>query len=252
MENVHSETYSLLIESYIKDLSEKQRLFHAIETIPCIRDKASWALRWIKETKSFAERLVAFACVEGIFFSGSFCAIFWLKKRGKMPGLTFSNELIARDEGLHCEFACLLYNTMLKNKLDEKTVHEIVTNAVKIEKEFVCKAIPVHLIGMNSKWMSLYIEFVADRLVVALGYEKIWNTKNPFEWMDMISLQGKSNMFERRIGDYQKVRSEKKNPVLGWRYGINKENSCIRNISNYRRILILTLFCNQLMVGFLL
>jgi ribonucleoside-diphosphate reductase subunit M2 len=205
MENIHSETYSLLIESYIKDLSEKNKLFHAIETIPCIKEKALWALKWINGAESFAERLVAFACVEGIFFSGSFCAIFWLKKRGKMPGLTFSNELIARDEGLHCEFACLLYTTMLKQKLPQKTIHTIVSHAVQIEKEFVCKAIPVHLIGMNADLMSQYIEFVADRLIAALGYEKIWNVKNPFEWMEMISLQGKTNFFEKRVGDYQKA-----------------------------------------------
>jgi len=161
-------------------------------------------MRWIKSGKNFAERLVAFAAVEGIFFSGSFCSIFWLKKRGKMPGLTFSNELISRDEGLHCDFACLLYS-MLKKKLSEKTVHEIIQHAVKIEKGFVCDSLPVDLIGMNSKLMSEYIEFVADRLLDALGYEKIWKTKNPFEWMEMISLQGKTNFFEKRVGEYQKA-----------------------------------------------
>jgi len=204
MENIHSETYSLLLDTYIKETVERTRLFHAIETIPCIQEKASWAMRWIKSSTSFAERLVAFAAVEGIFFSGSFCAIFWLKKRGKMPGLTFSNELISRDEGLHCDFACLLYS-MLKNKLSQKTVHEIIKHAVKIEKEFVCDSLPVDLIGMNSKLMSEYIEFVADRLLDALGYDKVWNTKNPFDWMEMISLQGKTNFFEKRVGEYQKA-----------------------------------------------
>lgn len=204
MENVHSETYSLLLDTYIKETAEKHKLFHAIETIPCIQEKAQWALKWIKSSTSFAERLVAFAAVEGIFFSGSFCAIFWLKKRNKMPGLSFSNELISRDEGLHCDFACLLYS-MLKKKLPQKRIHEIIQHAVKIEKEFVCDAIPVSLIGMNALKMSEYIEFVADRLLDALGCEKIWNTKNPFEWMEMISLQGKTNFFEKRVGEYQKA-----------------------------------------------
>jgi len=204
MENIHSETYSLLIDTYITDSREKEKLFNAIETVPAVSKKAHWALKWITKSDSFATRLVAFACVEGIFFSGSFCAIFWLKKRGKMPGLTFSNELISRDEGLHTDFACLLY-TMLANKLTQEQIHSIVREAVEIEKEFVCEALPVDLIGMNSKLMSQYIQFVADRLVVALGYEKIFNVTNPFEWMEMISLQGKTNFFEKRVGDYQKA-----------------------------------------------
>jgi ribonucleotide reductase beta subunit family protein with ferritin-like domain len=204
MENIHSETYSLLLDTYIKDTAEKQRLFHSMENIQCVRDKASWAMKWIESDNSFAERLVAFSAVEGIFFSGSFCAIFWLKKRGMMPGLTFSNELISRDEGLHCDFACMLYN-MLENKLEESTIHEIITSAVAIEKNFVCDSIPVRLIGMNSEMMSQYIEFVADRLLDALGCSKIWNTANPFEWMEMISLQGKTNFFEKRVGEYQKA-----------------------------------------------
>ena len=204
MENVHSETYSLLIDTYIRDTKEKTCLFHAMETIPCVKEKAQWAMRWISSTNSFAERLVAFAAVEGIFFSGSFCAIFWMKKRGLMPGLTFSNELISRDEGLHCDFACLLYK-MLKNKLTTDVVQNIIRDAVKIEIEFVCESIPVALIGMNSKLMSQYIEFVADRLLVALGCPKIYNVVNPFEWMEMISLQGKTNFFEKRVGEYQKA-----------------------------------------------
>jgi ribonucleoside-diphosphate reductase beta chain len=204
MENVHSEMYSLLIDTYIKDKIEKNKLFNAMETIPVIKRKAEWAIRWIKSpTASFAERLVAFAVVEGIFFSGAFCSIFWLKKRGIMPGLTFSNELISRDEGLHFEFACLLYS-ILRNRLSQSRVEEIVRDAVNIEKEFICDAIPVRLIGMNSDLMSQYIEFVADRLVNALGYTKIYNVKNCFEWMEMISLQGKTNFFEKRVGEYQK------------------------------------------------
>ncbi|WP_207429660.1 ribonucleoside-diphosphate reductase small subunit [Pedobacter sp. SYSU D00535] len=202
MENIHSETYALLIDTYIKDATEKDRLFHAIDTVPCVKKKAEWALRWI-ENGSFAERLVAFAAVEGIFFSGSFCSIFWLKKRGLMPGLTFSNELISRDEGLHCEFACLLYS-MLKNKLPESQVHQIIRDAVEIEKEFITDALPVALIGMNAKLMSQYIEFVADRWLSELGYSKIYNATNPFDFMEMISLQGKTNFFEKRVGDYQK------------------------------------------------
>lgn len=204
MENIHSETYSLLIDTYIKDSTEKAKLLNAIETIPAIQEKAKWALRWIKESKGFAERLVAFAAVEGIFFSGSFCSIFWLKKRGLMPGLTFSNELISRDEGLHCDFACLLYS-MLQHKLSQETVQEIIQDAVRIEKVFVTESIPVALIGMNADMMSIYIEFVADRLLVALGYEKLYKSSNPFEWMEMISLQGKTNFFEKRVGDYQKA-----------------------------------------------
>ena len=202
MENIHSETYALLIDTYIKDPKEKDRLFHAIDTVPAVKKKAEWALRWI-ENGSFAERLVAFAAVEGIFFSGSFCSIFWMKKRGLMPGLTFSNELISRDEGLHCEFACLLYS-MLKNKLSEKEVHGIIADAVAIEKEFITDALPVDLIGMNAKLMQQYIEFVADRWLTELGYSKIFNATNPFDFMELISLQGKTNFFEKRVGEYQK------------------------------------------------
>lgn len=202
MENIHSETYALLIDTYIKDPAEKDKLFHAIDTVPCVGKKAEWALRWI-ENGSFAERLVAFAAVEGIFFSGSFCSIFWLKKRGLMPGLTFSNELISRDEGMHCEFACLLYK-MLENRLSKEAVTAIITDAVEIEKEFISDALPVSLIGMNAKLMSQYIEFVADRWLVELGYPKVYNATNPFDFMEMISLQGKTNFFEKRVGDYQK------------------------------------------------
>jgi ribonucleoside-diphosphate reductase beta chain len=202
MENIHSETYAQLIDTYIKDPQEKHRLFHAIETVPAVQKKAEWALRWIKNG-SFAERLVAFAAVEGIFFSGSFCSIFWMKKRGLMPGLTFSNELISRDEGLHCEFACLLYS-MLENKLSHEAVLAIITDAVVIEKEFITVALPVDLIGMNAKLMQQYIEFVADRWLGELGYPKHFNTANPFDFMEMISLQGKTNFFEKRVGDYQK------------------------------------------------
>jgi len=204
MENIHSETYSLLIDTYIKSTAEKSHLFNAIDTLDCVRKKADWALRWI-EKGSFAERLVAFAAVEGIFFSGSFCSIFWLKKRGLMPGLSFSNELISRDEGLHCDFACLLYTKHLVNKLPKEQVRDIITNAVEIEKEFVADAIPVKLIGMNSDLMCQYIEFVADRLLLELGNEKVYNTTNPFDFMEMISLQGKSNFFEKRVGEYQKA-----------------------------------------------
>jgi ribonucleoside-diphosphate reductase beta chain len=202
MENIHSETYALLIDTYVKDPAEKDRLFHAIETVPAVKKKAEWALRWINNG-NFAERLVAFAAVEGIFFSGSFCSIFWLKKRGLMPGLTFSNELISRDEGLHCEFACLLYK-MLENRLTEDAVQKIILDAVVIEKEFITEALPVGLIGMNSALMSQYIEFVADRWLSELGYSKVYNTANPFDFMEMISLQGKTNFFEKRVGDYQK------------------------------------------------
>jgi ribonucleoside-diphosphate reductase beta chain len=204
MENVHSETYSLLIDTYIKGTAEKAHLFNAIDTLDCVKKKADWALRWIDEG-SFAERLVAFAAVEGIFFSGSFCSIFWLKKRGLMPGLSFSNELISRDEGLHCDFACLLYNNHLNNKLSKEQVQKIITDAVEIEKEFVTDAIPVRLIGMNSELMGQYIEFVADRLLNELGNEKVYNTSNPFDFMDMISIQGKTNFFEKRVGEYQKA-----------------------------------------------
>ena len=205
IENIHSETYSLLIDTYIKDPAEKEKLFHAIETVPCVKKKAEWALRWInKKNSSFAERLVAFAAVEGIFFSGSFCSIFWLKERGLMPRLSFSNELIFRDEGLHCDFACLLYN-ILQSKLSTERVHEIISNAVEIEKEFVSDALPVDLIGMNAKLMCQYIEFVADRLLVALGYPRLFNATNPFDFMELISLQGKTNFFEKRVGEYQKA-----------------------------------------------
>ncbi len=204
IENIHSETYSLLIDTYIKDSKEKATLFNAIDTLDCVKKKAEWALRWI-EKGSFAERLVAFAAVEGIFFSGSFCSIFWLKKRGLMPGLCFSNELISRDEGLHCDFACLLYSNHLVNKLDKAQVEEIIRDAVAIEKEFVTEALPVKLIGMNSDLMSQYIEFVADRLLMELGNEKIYNVTCPFDFMEMISIQGKSNFFERRVGEYQKA-----------------------------------------------
>lgn len=203
MENIHSETYALLIDTYIKDQFEKNKLFNAIETVPAVKRKAEWALRWI-EQGTFAQRLVAFAAVEGIFFSGSFCSIFWLKKRGLMPGLTFSNELISRDEGLHCEFACLLYS-MLSNKLSQQEVHTIIADAVAIEKEFITNALPVDLIGMNAKLMQQYIEFVADRWLAELGYDKMFHASNPFDFMEMISLQGKTNFFEKRVGDYQKA-----------------------------------------------
>jgi ribonucleoside-diphosphate reductase beta chain len=204
MENIHSETYSLLIDTYIKDTKEKNHLFNAMDTLECVKKKAEWALRWI-DKGSFAERLVAFAAVEGIFFSGSFCSIFWLKKRGLMPGLTFSNELISRDEGLHCDFACLLYNSHVINKLSKEDVRKIITDAVEIEKEFVTDALPVRLIGMNSDLMGQYIEFVADRLLNELGNEKVYNVANPFDFMDMISIQGKTNFFEKRVGEYQKA-----------------------------------------------
>lgn len=202
IENIHSETYSLLIDTYIKDPEEKNRLFHAIDTVPAVSQKAEWALRWI-ENGSFAERLIAFAAVEGIFFSGSFCSIFWLKKRGLMPGLSFSNELISRDEGLHCDFACLLYSQMI-HKLPEQQVQDIITNAVEIEKQFVTDALPVRLIGMNADLMCQYIEFVADRLLIALGNKKVYNATNPFDFMELISLQGKTNFFEKRVAEYQK------------------------------------------------
>jgi len=204
VENIHSETYSLLIDTYVKDPKEKDYLLNAIETMDCVAKKANWALRWI-EDGSFAERLIAFAAVEGIFFSGSFCSIFWLKKRGLMPGLSFSNELISRDEGLHCDFACLLYNNHVVNKLSVETVTEIIADAVTIEKEFVTDALPVKLIGMNSDLMCQYIEFVADRLLSELGCPKIYNSSNPFDFMEMISLQGKTNFFEKRVGEYQKA-----------------------------------------------
>jgi ribonucleoside-diphosphate reductase subunit M2 len=202
MENVHSETYSLLIETYIKDKEEKHKLFNAIENFPCIKKKSDWAQKWIHDNRSsFATRLVAFACVEGIFFSGAFCSIYWLKKRGLMPGLTFSNELISRDEALHCEFAVLLYSKLVK-KIDKARIHEIIKEAVEIEIEFICDALPCKLIGMNSDLMTQYIKFVADRLVVQLGYKKIYGVINPFDFMELISLEGKTNMFERKIGEY--------------------------------------------------
>lgn len=204
IENIHSETYSLLIDTYIKDPSEKDKLFHAIDNIPVVRKKADWALRWITNG-TFTEQLIAFAAVEGIFFSGSFCSIFWLKKRGLMPGLSFSNELISRDEGLHCDFACLLYSSHLNTKLSKETVTGIITDAVTIEKEFVTDAIPVKLIGMNAELMCQYIEFVADRLLLALGCDKVYNATNPFDFMEMISLQGKTNFFEKRVAEYQKA-----------------------------------------------
>jgi ribonucleoside-diphosphate reductase beta chain len=203
IENIHSEMYSLLIDTYVKDNKEKHRLFNAIETVPCVKRKADWALRWI-ENGSFAERLIAFAAVEGIFFSGSFCSIFWLKKRGLMPGLATSNEFISRDEGLHCDFACLLYG-MLKNKLTEVNVQELIASAVDIEKEFVTDALPVNLIGMNAVLMCQYIEFVADRLLNSLGCSKIYNSSNPFDFMEIISLEGKTNFFEKRVSEYKKA-----------------------------------------------
>ncbi|HRI27122.1 MAG TPA: ribonucleoside-diphosphate reductase small subunit [Chitinophagales bacterium] len=204
IENIHSETYSLLIDTYIKDPTERSYLFNAIETVPCVKKKAHWALRWIEQAPSFAHRLIAFAAVEGIFFSGSFCSIFWLKNRGLMPGLSFSNQLISRDEGLHCDFACLLYG-MLQNKPAEAEVKAIICEAVDYEKEFVTDALPVSLIGMNAQLMQQYIEFVADRLLVALGYGKVYHTTNPFPFMEMISLQGKTNFFENRVSEYQKA-----------------------------------------------
>jgi ribonucleotide reductase beta subunit family protein with ferritin-like domain len=202
MENIHSETYSLLIDTYIKKPSEKKELFEALDNFPCIKKKADWAIKWINDKRSsFATRLIAFACVEGIFFSGAFCSIYWLKKRGLMPGLTFSNELISRDEGMHTEFAVLLFSKLNK-KTNKAKVIDIIKDAVTIEKEFICEALPCKLIGMNAKLMSEYIEFVADRLSVQLGFNKIYNTANPFDFMEMISLEGKTNFFEKRVGDY--------------------------------------------------
>lgn len=204
IEDIHAETYSLLIDTYIQDTEEKNNLFNAMSTLDCVQKKSKWALQWIDNAPSFAHRLIAFAAVEGIFFSGSFCAIYWLKKRGLMPGLTFSNELISRDEGMHCDFACLLYS-MLDQKLDKQVVQDIITQAVEFEKEFVTDALPVSLIGMNANLMTQYIEFVADRLLLSLGNDKYYDTANPFPWMDLISLQGKTNFFEKRVGDYQKA-----------------------------------------------
>jgi ribonucleoside-diphosphate reductase beta chain len=204
MENIHSETYSLLIDTYINDPDEKNRLFNAIETIPAVKKKAEWALRWV-DSPNFQERLVAFAAVEGIFFSGSFCSIFWLKKRGLMPGLSFSNELISRDEGMHCDFAVMLHNNHLVNKVSEARIREIIISALEIEKEFITESLPVRLIGMNSELMKQYLEFVADRLLVDLGCSKMYNSENPFDFMMNISLQGKTNFFEKRVGEYQKA-----------------------------------------------
>jgi len=202
METIHSEMYSLLIEKYIGDREEKSKLFNALNEFPCIKKKGDWAIKWIQDRRSsFASRLVAFACVEGIFFSGAFCAIYWLKQRGLMPGLTFSNELISRDEALHTEFAVLLYNKLVK-KLDKKRVYEIIKEAVELEKEFIVNALPCRLVGMNGELMSQYIEFVADRLIVQLGYDKIYNSSNPFSFMEMISMEGKTNFFEKRVGEY--------------------------------------------------
>ena len=204
MENIHSETYSLLIDTYVKDDAEKDKLFNAIETFPAIKKKADWALKWI-ESDLFAERLIAFAGVEGIFFSGAFCSIFWLKKRGLMPGLTFSNELISRDEGVHCDYAVHLHNNHLVNKVPKERITEILTDALDIEKEFITESLPVSLIGMNAKLMTPYLEFVTDRLLVELNCDKVYNSTNPFEFMDMISLQGKTNFFEKRVSEYQKA-----------------------------------------------
>jgi len=204
MENIHSETYSLLIEQYVKDPVEKDKIFDAIHTMPAIKEKAEWAVKWMQGENCFAERIVAFAAVEGVLFSGSFCAIYWLKKRGLMPGLTFSNELISRDEGLHAEFACLVYS-MLQHKLPDEVVHGIIRGAVNVERKFICESLPCDLIGMNSELMTRYIEFVADRLLVALGHPKLFGSSNPFDWMELISLQGKTNFFEKRVGEYQKA-----------------------------------------------
>merc|ERR1719160_173005 len=204
MENIHSETYSLLIEQYICDSAEKDTLLRGIDTLPAVRVKAQWCTQWMNDDNCFAERIMAFAAVEGILFSGSFCAIYWLKKRGLMPGLTFSNELISRDEGLHAEFACLLYS-MLQNKLPDAVVHDMIRGAVAVERKFICEALSCDLIGMNSDLMTKYIEFVADRLLVSLGHPKLYNAHNPFDWMELISLQGKTNFFEKRVGEYQKA-----------------------------------------------
>ena len=214
MENIHSETYSLLIDTYIKDREEKQTLFKAIDNFPCIKKKADWAIKWINDKRSsFATRLIAFACIEGIFFSGAFCSIFWLKKRGLLPGLTFSNELISRDEALHTEFAILLYNKLSK-KVSKSRINEILKEAVEIEKEFICDALPCRLIGMNSDLMCQYIEFVADRLSVQLGNDKIYNAKNPFDFMEMISIEGKTNFFEKRVAEYSLADKTKDDDVF--------------------------------------
>ena len=214
MENIHSHTYSLLIETYIKDTEEKTKLFNAIEHFPCIKKKSDWAQKWIHDNRSsFATRLVAFACIEGIFFSGAFCSIYWMKKRGLMPGLTFSNELISRDEALHCEFAVLLYSKLVK-KVDKARIHEIIKEAVEIETEFICNALPCRLIGMNSELMTQYIQFVADRLCVQLGYKKIYNVTNCFDWMELISLESKTNFFEKRTDAYALANKTKSEEVF--------------------------------------
>ena len=214
MENIHGHTYSLLIETYIKNTEEKDRLFNAIENYPCIKKKSDWAQKWIRDNRSsFATRLVAFACIEGIFFSGAFCSIYWLKKRGLMPGLTFSNELISRDEALHCEFAILLYGKLVK-KIQKGRIHEIIKEAVEIETEFICEALPCRMIGMNSQMMTQYIQFVADRLCLQLGYDKIYNVANPFDFMELISLEGKTNFFERNLGDYALANKDTKNAFI--------------------------------------
>ena len=219
MENIHSEMYSLLIDTYIQNENEKHKLFNSNIYYKCINDKNEWALKWIKKNTSFAKRLIAFACVEGIFFSGAFCSIFWLKKRGLMPGLTFSNELISKDEGLHTKFACLIYKQYCKNKLNKNEFEDIIKNAVQIEINFICKALSVNLIGMNSKLMIQYIQYVADNLCYSLGYDKIYNTKNPFDWMEMISLNGKTNFFDKRVSEYQKA---------------NVMNNVNKNINNFK------------------
>ena len=218
MENIHSEMYSLLIDTYIENEDKKNKLFHALENFPCIKKKADWAVKWMNDKRSsFATRCVAFACVEGIFFSGSFCSIFWLKKRGLLPGLTFSNELISRDEAMHTEFAILLYKKYC-NKIPREKIIEIVREAVEIEKEFICEALPCRLIGMNSTMMSQYIEFVADRLLLQLGYKKLFNAKNPFDFMELISVEGKTNFFERRVGDYALANKKKDSDVFDFNF----------------------------------
>lgn len=218
MENIHSETYSLMIDTYIKDPKEKDKLFNAVQNLPCVSKKANWAMKWIQSNASFAERLVAFAAVEGIFFSGSFCSIFWLKKRGLMQsGLGTSNEFIARDEGLHCEFACLLHETLKpENRITESRAQELITEAVEIEKEFISEALPVSLIGMNADLMKQYIEFVADFWLDRLGFKKQYGTKNPFDFMGLLSLEGKTNFFEKRVSEYQRpgVLGEKSNNIF--------------------------------------
>jgi len=214
MENIHSHTYSLLIETYIKNNEDKQRFFSAIDNYPCIKKKADWAQKWINDNRSsFATRLVAFACIEGIFFSGAFCSIFWLKKRGLMPGLTFSNELISRDEALHTEFAILLYSKLQK-KINKSRIYDIIKEAVEIETEFICDALPCRLIGMNSGLMSQYIQFMADRLSLQLGYDKIYNASNPFDFMELISLEGKTNFFERKLSEYSLANKDKNKDVF--------------------------------------